>query len=179
MNPAQQGARVEGNLARAIRAGFVLVLPLFSMFFIWQSTLVTEPPRTVAVGPRTFPIAIGLAMLGVSVLLSWRTIRERRIWLGRVSLPSFGSEADGTAISDWPATWLVLGAFLLMILFLEQLGFILVMGTFLFGLATFFAPRKWLRNLLTAVAFSVFFYYLFAQLLGSELPKGLLGPLLG
>ena len=77
----------------------------------------------------------------------------------------------------WPAVWAVLGSFLVLIAVLEPLGFVLTFALFLFGLSTFFSPGRWVRNLVTGGGFSLFFYYLFTQVLLQPLPNGILSPL--
>lgn len=160
-------------LARAVETGFIALLPLFSLFFIWQSTLVTGPPRTITVGPKTVPLLIGWLMLGVSAVLLVQRIRT--VVSGQPKPASEVESDDGdTRISDWPAVWTVLGAFLALVLLFEFLGFVLAASLFIFGTATLFARRQWILNLVSATGFGITFYLLFSRVLGIQLPKGLL-----
>jgi putative tricarboxylic transport membrane protein len=167
--------RIDGHVETA----FAVFMLLFSIVFIWQSMLIPEPPRNISVGPRTLPLIVGWLMLGVSALLVWRRLREvaPRLFPGAKSeaielVPL--EEEEETAISDWPAVWMVLAAFLAMITLLEPLGFVVTFTLFLFGLASFFGPRHWLRNLIVGACFSLFFYYMFTQILMTPLPNGIL-----
>ena len=149
----------------------------FSIFYIWQGMQVTEPPRNIVVGPRTFPVLIGLFMLAVSTMLVWRRIRS---YLGSASLRKAQEtmavplENEELPIRDWPAVWLVLGSLLALVVLFETLGFVAGISLFIFGLSTVFAPRNWLVHLAVALGFSLLFYYLFTNILGIPLPKGIL-----
>jgi putative tricarboxylic transport membrane protein len=151
-----------------------LLVP-FSMFYIWQGMQVTEPPRNIIVGPRTFPVLIGVFMLAVSAILVWRRIRLR---LGAASLReahetlAVPAEDEELPIRDWPAVWLVLGSLLALFVLFETLGFVAGISIFIFGLSTVFAPRHWPVNLAVALGFSLLFFYLFTNVLGIPLPLG-------
>lgn len=176
--PAQ---RKEGAIAGKVETVFTVLLPIFSMFFIWQATQVSEPPLNIFVGPRTFPLLIGWMMLAVSVVLVWQRMRTVAAEASAAAPdPQLGLvplEADETSISDWPAVWSVLGSLLILFLLLEPLGFVAALALFLFGLSTLFGPRRWLLNLVISVAFSTFFYYLFTRVLEIPLPNGVLSSL--
>lgn len=164
---------------RALEIVFVVGIILFSVGFIWQATLVREPFTTMVVGPRTFPLMVGVAMLVVSAVLLWRRVHDKSSAGG----PSGDAAAvplddDEVTIGDWPAVWWVLGAILAMFVFLVPLGFIPTVTLFLAGLSTLFSPRHWLRNVIVAVVFSCFFFFIFAWVLGIPLPKGILAPFL-
>jgi putative tricarboxylic transport membrane protein len=153
-----------------------LLVP-FSIFYIWQGMQVTEPPRNIIVGPRTFPVLIGVFMLAVSTILVWRRIRAH---LGAASLRkeqemlAVPLEDEELLIRDWPAVWLVLGSLLVLIVLFETLGFVAGISLFIFGLSTAFAPRHWPVNLAVALGFSLLFFYLFTNVLGIPLPRGIL-----
>jgi putative tricarboxylic transport membrane protein len=153
-------------------AAFTLVLIALAACMIWQSTLVTEPPSNTVVGPRVFPLVIGWSMLAVALLIGWQNMRAR---LGRAAASAFVPQEDeDTAISDWRGVWAVLASLLLLCVLLEPLGFVTSIAVFLFGLSTFFAPRRWRVNAATALPFAVFFYWLFTRVLEIPLPNGIL-----
>lgn len=159
---------------------FQLGLVLFSAFFLWQVTDINEPPTNLVVGPRTFPFIVGLIMLTVSILLLWRTIRRAKT--GEMDAEEAGTavllEDDETQISDRTGAWVVIASLIAMFVLLVPLGFVVTMTLFLFGLSTFYSPRHWLTNAIVAIVFSVFFFFLFAWVLGIPLPRGILAPLL-
>lgn len=170
-----------GPTDRLVETAFALFFVVFSILFIWQSTLIPEPPRNISVGSGTFPLIVGVIMLGVSIVLAWKRLHDVAPGLfGRSSgeIPAVPLEdEDDTGIRDWPAVWVVLGSFLALIVVLEPLGFVLTFALFLFGLSTFFSPGRWVRNLVTGGGFSLFFYYLFTQVLLQPLPNGVLASL--
>lgn len=162
---------IRGAASRGFEIAFTAALPLFSALFLWQATKVPEPPRNVMVGPRTFPYIAGVLLLVISLCLLWQLTRRLagETYAADEMVPL---EDEETAIGDWPAVWVVLGSLLAVFVLLETFGFVVCISTFLFGLSTFFSPRHWLRNLVVALAFALFFYSLFAYLLGISLPKG-------
>lgn len=168
----------EGAIAGIVETAFPVLLLLFSMFFIWESYQISEPPRNVAVGPRTFPLLVGWIMLPVSLGLVWQRLRPivaRIFGIASASdMTVVPLDDDEISISDWPAVWSVIGALLALFLLLERLGFIVAISLFLFGLSTLFGPRRWLLNLIVSLAFSCFFYYLFTRVLEIPLPNGVL-----
>ena len=170
----------EGPLAVKVETIFTVLLPLFAVFYIWQATEVTEPPSSIAVGARTFPILIGCLMFIVSGILAWQRWRARYSKASgseaQPQLEIVPSEQDENSISDWPAVWTVLGSLLGLILLLEPLGFVIAIALFLFGLSTAFARARWLLHLGISIGFSAFFYYLFTRILEIPLPNGILRP---
>lgn len=169
-----------GPVDAKVETALAFFFVVFSILFIWQSTKIPEPPRNISVGSGTFPIIVGTIMLAVSIALAWKRLREvapRLFGRGVGEMTVVPLDDDDTRIRDWPAVWAVLGSFLALIAVLETLGFVLTFALFLFGLSCFFSPRHWLRNLVTALCFSLFFYYLFTQVLLQPLPNGILSPL--
>lgn len=162
----------KGVVARKVETAFYVLLLLFSIFFIWQSTQISEPPRNIKIGPRTFPLLVGCMMLAISMVLLWQHLRTVAARVSAIAPdPQLENE---TSISDWPAVWCVLGSLLALFLLLEPLGFVAAISLFLFGLSTLFGPRRRLRNLVTSLVFSLLVYYLFTMLLGIPLPNGVL-----
>ena len=164
-----------GAVARIVETGFTVLLIPFSLFYLWQSTEVPEPPRNIVVGPRTFPMIVGGLMLGVSAMLVWRRLRAAASMSAAVDPePAAVPIDDEGTISDWPAVWTVLGSLLALFVLLEPLGFVTAFSIFIFGLSTLFSPGRWLVNLVVSLAFSVSFFFLFTRILEIPLPNGLL-----
>jgi putative tricarboxylic transport membrane protein len=180
-NRETEGGR--GRLRHWAEIAFAVALPVFSLLFIWQASLVRDPPRNVVVGPRTFPYIVGAAMFVVSSILLWKLLRggpQEPNLLPEVDEEGEPLNEEDVTISDWPAVGVVLGSLLAMFFLFERLGFVVSIGLFLFGVSTFFSPSHWLRNLITGVVFGTFFYFLFSRVLGITLPVGTLwAPLLG
>ncbi len=174
-----QAPRHEGRAARVVETIFTILIPAFAIWFIWQATMVPEPPRNVVVGPRTFPIIAGVLMIIVSIPLLMQRLRVHRdaaSGLGRgggddAFVPG---EDDEVHVGDRRAVVVVLGALLSLFLLLETLGFVVALSLFVFALATFFSRDRWPRNLAVAVVFALAFYSLFTYVLRIRLPNGIL-----
>jgi putative tricarboxylic transport membrane protein len=160
-----------GARDRAARIALSVFLVLLSAFYLWQSTLVSDPPRNVAVGPRTFPFLISGIMLIAALYVLWGDIKS----VGRAALVE--EEEGPQSISDWPAVALTVASIFGLLIALPYLGFVLSLTFFIGGLATFFSRAHWLRNFLVGAIFSVSFYLLFTQALLLPLPNGVLANL--
>lgn len=171
MRPAASTAQRIGEFA------FAGALLVFSGLFIWQATLVPEPPRNIIVGPQTVPLILGGLMALTAALLVLRSLRTLLAGTARTGLAVVAEpESDETTIRDWPGVVAVIVALIALFALLEPLGFVVSMTLFLFSLSTLFAPRRWILNLVVAVGFSVFFYWIFTEVLEVTLPAGDLLP---
>jgi hypothetical protein len=68
----------------------------------------------------------------------------------------------------------VLGWMLFLYLLLDAIGFIVILFVFLFGLMAFFNRGKWLLNGAISVSFSLAFYFVFTELIGVPVARGIL-----
>jgi len=162
------------------RAVLIGVLPLFSAWYLIQAITIQLPDRDLLISPRAYPTAIAIAMLAVSLLVSG--LELRKVLLGRrgaaagAGAPTEGTDDDDRErITNWRDAWITLGALVVYVAVFSFLGFFLATTVFLVGVSTFFAPRKWLRNIIVSVVFSILVYLLFTELLAVRLPAGLLG----
>ena len=164
--------------------------------YVVAAFLISEPEGGyAAVGPRVFPIGIGIALVAVALSTAFRAH-------GAAGAPSSGGagaqavpvraqapapdETKAQAIpapdaapsaADWRAAAPSVLLFLAYIVLLEPLGYLPATAAFITVEARLLGSRRWGRDLLAAlvVAFSV--YALFSLLLGLRLPAGLLdGP---
>lgn len=144
---------------------FAGVIIVFAVAFIAGAFMIQESSTTFsAVGPRAFPIMIGIGMLLSGVWLGWQTWRR---------------QAAGFRFSDleeidwktWGATALV---FLVYLLIFEPVGYLISTALFLFVAARVLGSTAWLRDAIVSVAISLAVYLFFNSLLKVGLPKGLL-----
>ena len=161
------------NEARTLGAGLLTL----GAAYLAAAFLISEPEGGyAAVGPRVFPIAIGIALVAVAL---WTAFRAH----GAAGAPSSGPakaraapapDADSSA-ADWrsaaPSTLL----FLAYIALIEPLGYLLATTAFIALEARLLGSRRWGRDLLAALAVTVSVYVLFNLVLGLRLPGGLLG----
>ncbi|MCY4635901.1 MAG: tripartite tricarboxylate transporter TctB family protein [Acidobacteria bacterium] len=147
--------------------------------YLAAAFLISEPEGGyAAVGPRVFPVAIGIALVAVALRTAFRT-------RGGTGAPSSGTAEAQTApapasdavppAADWRAAAPSALIFLAYILLLEPLGYLLATAAFIALEARLLGSRRWRRDLLAALVVSVSVYALFSLLLGLRLPAGLLG----
>ena len=163
------------------RLCLIVVLPAFAVFYLWQALTIPLPARTLVVSPRGFPTLIGTLMVLVTVAIAVLEIRKlRRAARAQQAWWKVPDEADEDTdrITSWRDAWVSLGALVVYVVVMPEAGFLVSTPLFLGGLATYFAPRSWLRNVIVAVLFSVMVHLVFNELLGVRLPTGLLTGLL-
>ncbi len=147
----------------AIVAGVMIV---FAGAFLAGAFLIKETVSTYsAVGPRAFPIMIGIGMLLSGVWLGWQT------WLQRTAGHRPSAELASIDWKTWGATAL---AFLLYILLFEPVGYLISTALFLALVARLLGSHAWGRDAIVGVAVSLAIYVFFNGLLKVGLPKGLL-----
>lgn len=151
-------------------------IALFGAWFIWQATLLREGPGYAVIGPRVFPliVGIGFAVSGLTLLISaLRPPPSETQHSSDVRPP----EADGSTLStqhssDW-STLLAMAALLAgYVVMFRPVGFLITSAAFLVGGAWALGSRNWLRDVVVGVALSVVTFAVFTRLLGLELPAG-------
>jgi putative tricarboxylic transport membrane protein len=144
-------------------AGIIIV---FASAFIAGAFLINEPVTTFsAVGPRAFPIMIGIGMLLSGLWLGWQT------WRRQAAAFKFSDLEE----IDWKTWGLTALLFLVYILIFEPVGYLISTALFLFVVARILGSRAWLRDAIVSIALSLAIYYFFNGLMKVGLPKGLLG----
>jgi len=149
-------------------------IPAFAGFYLWQALTIALPNRPLLVSPRGFPTLVAVLMaivaIAIAIIEIRKILRERR----GAELREGADDDDTERITSWRDAWVALGALVVYIAVFSFLGFFLATTLFLVGTSTYFAPRKWLRNVIASVLFSIAVYLLFTQLLQVRLPAGLL-----
>ena len=124
------------------------------------------------VGPRLFPIAIGVGLLVLAAVLAIAIPRGSR---GEADA---GEDIDPDMPSDWRTVGLLVGLFVLLIVLVEPLGWAIAGGLFFAGAATVLGSRHYVRNLVIGAILSVGSFYAFCSGLGIPLPAGILDGIL-
>ncbi|MER6617422.1 tripartite tricarboxylate transporter TctB family protein [Streptomyces xantholiticus] len=122
------------------------------------------------VGPRTVPVAVGIGLLVVAVLLAIDVLRGGR------GESEGGEDIDLSEPSDWRTVLLLAGVFLAGAVLIGPLGFPISGALLFWGSAYALGSRRIDRDPLIAAVLSLVTFYVFNNLLGVPLPGG---PLMG
>ena len=168
---------------RAVHGLAGLAIVLFGAWFLWQATSLRSGPGYAAIGPRTFPILVGLGLLGsgLGVLAGALRLRDERE-PAHTEAEGPGAETvegDTGAGTDWPTLLGIAGLLALYLALYRPLGFILASSALLPAGARILGSRAQLRDVIAGLVVSVVTYLVFTRLLGLELPAGPLAAPLG
>ena len=117
-------------------------------------------------GPKAFPILLGIALIAAAILLFIETLKADR---------DTGEKAPRGSTRHW---WLIGGVTVWTALYFglfDRAGYLIATVVYLLPMMAVFNPGKWVANVLTAVLWAVGSYVLFVKILGVVLPVGLLG----
>ncbi len=149
--------------------GLSIGLFLFSGWVLYLSTTIPRTAIRQTVGPEVMTVGIGLCLMLASVALFIRTLRVGAVKSGLGIFP------EGVEREDRVTQALILLGIVAYMFLLEPLGFIVATSLLCIYVATLFEARKWIRNVLVGVGFSVAVYAMFVNLLEVLLPTGILG----
>ncbi|MER6914686.1 tripartite tricarboxylate transporter TctB family protein [Streptomyces sp. NPDC000594] len=175
MNRTESSARPAGSgggwLREHSEIGVSVLLFAIGLLVLGDAiTMDVDISQRGPVGPRTVPIAVGLGLLVIAVLLAIDVVRGGR---GEAET---GEDIDLSEPSDWRTVLLLAGVFLGFAVLIGPVGFP-ISGMLLFwGAAFALGSRSHHRDPLIAAVLSLVTYYLFNNLLGVPLPGG---PLMG
>jgi putative tricarboxylic transport membrane protein len=124
------------------------------------------------VGPRFFPIAIGVGLLVMAVVLAIAIPRGLR---GEADA---GEDIDPDMPSDWRTVGLLVGLFVMLIVLVVPLGWAIAGGLFFAGCATVLGSKHYIRNIVIGAVLAVGSFYAFYSGLGIPLPAGILDGIL-
>lgn len=117
-------------------------------------------------GPGLFPLLLAFVILGLALVLFFKTIFKAKGEQQRISFKWISSMAKVLP---------VLTLLLLYAIFLERLGFLIVTFLLILLLLLVVYPQKWWVSLIAALAGSLGSYVIFQVWLHSQLPSGILG----
>jgi putative tricarboxylic transport membrane protein len=124
------------------------------------------------VGPRMFPIAVGVGLIVLAILLGVAIPR------GSTGEEEGGEDIDTSSPADWRTVGLLVGLFIATIVLVVPLGWAIT-GTLLFaGAATILGSKRYVLNLVIGVVLAVGSFYAFYSGLGIPLPAGILDGIL-
>lgn len=150
---------------------------LFAAAYMFGATQIRPLTIAESVGPRVFPMLIGIGILVSAMLIALEGFRERRLTSGSRSQSKPAATRGEDPSFAWKRPLTVTGVIawtLLYVVLLDFVGYPLLTPLFMFGIASVFNPGKWTVNFLVAIGFGVAVYLVFTAFLGVQLPRGLL-----
>lgn len=130
---------------------------LVGILFFMESQKISDSAYGSSVGPKIFPMWLGIILVALSMRLLYETFKYK-------------SEDSKKEQLQYKKFLIIFVSALLYAFFLEKIGY--VISTFLFLLIAFQTVErgKIFYSLLISAVFSVGVYYLFSELLGGSLP---------
>jgi putative tricarboxylic transport membrane protein len=124
------------------------------------------------VGPRLFPMVVGIGLLVIAVVMAIAIPRGSR---GEAEA---GEDIDPDLPSDWRTVGLLVGLFVGLIVLVDPLGWTIASALFFAGCATVLGSRHYVRNIVIGAVLGVGSFYAFYSGLGIPLPAGILDGIL-
>ncbi|MGZ8177808.1 tripartite tricarboxylate transporter TctB family protein [Williamsia sp. SKLECPSW1] len=156
--------------AQLIVCGVMVVVGVF--LIVDAMRLSAEFAKVDPVGPKMFPLVVGIGLLICSLLLAVAT------WRGSRGIPDDGEDIDISAPVDWRTVGFLVLLFVATVALVDTLGWVIV-GALLFGgAATILGNPHWVRNLAIGLGLSLTSFYAFYVGLGIPLSAGILDGIL-
>jgi putative tricarboxylic transport membrane protein len=119
-------------------------------------------------GPKVFPVLLGIALAAGAVLLLAETIRGTGKEKKKAKEPREGTQKNPGLI------WAVIAWTIVFFLLFEPLGYIVSSILYILPLMVCFNKKRWWTNGITSMLFPLGIYILFVKFLGIMLPKGVI-----
>ena len=150
-----------------------VVLVAVGAFLIYDAiTLEAAFAKVDPVGPKWFPIAIGVILVVLAVILAVAIPR------GSVGEADAGEDVDPNMPGDWRTVGLLVALFVALILLVNPLGWVITGTLFFAGAATILGSRHYIRNIVIGLVLALLSFYGFYSGLGIPLPAGILDGIL-
>jgi len=151
----------------------VAVLVLVGGFLIYSALTLPEGFAKVdPIGPKFFPMVIGIAAVLLALILAVVIPRGSR---GEADA---GEDIDPDMPGDWRTVGLLVALFVAMILLVNPLGWVVMSTLFFGGAATILGSRHYVRNFVIGLILALASFYAFYSGLGIPLPAGILDGIL-
>ena len=173
-------------MERRAAAEIILGLGIAALgaFILYEAQAIHVIPIYAKVGPKDIPILVGaiLALLGLALAWqAWRAKPAPQLDPPTVmDAPGSKLDAPGTGgdATDWIPVVAIAVGLIQQILLFELLGFVPTAAILFFCVSFGFGSRKYLRDIIIAIALAVVAYVGFVHALGLHLPAGILGGVL-
>ena len=149
------------------------VLVAVGAFLVYDALHLPEGFAKVdPVGPRLFPMIIGIGLLVMAAILAIVIPR------GSKGEADAGEDIDPDRPSDWRTVGLLVAIFVATILLVMPLGWAIAGALMFAACATVLGSKHYVRNIVIGVVLSVGSFYAFYSGLGIPLPAGILDGIL-
>ncbi|MFJ7735805.1 tripartite tricarboxylate transporter TctB family protein [Lysinibacillus sp. NPDC097287] len=144
-----------------------IVLFIVGILFIVQATQISDSAYGSAVGPKTFPLGLGIVLVLLSLRLFYETWRQAV----KARLAKGPEDPSKTSSIEAKKFLIIFASAIAYVFFLEIVGYVIT--TFIFLLIGFQTMErgKLLFSVIISAAFSIGIYYLFSVVLGGSLPS--------
>ncbi|MFJ7827943.1 tripartite tricarboxylate transporter TctB family protein [Psychrobacillus sp. NPDC096623] len=130
---------------------------LIGILFFVESQKISDSAYGSSVGPKIFPMGLGIILTALSIRLLYETFKIK-------------TEDTVKEKLQYKKFFIIFGSAILYAFLLEKIGYIV--STFLFLLIAFqtLERGKIIYSIIISTVFSVGVYYMFSELLGGSLP---------
>lgn len=146
-----------------------LVFFILGLFIFLESRKISESTLNTAIGPSVFPVAIGIALMVLSVVLFVETIKFKKTYK-IIEKETEKESNDEENKSNKKVFFIIIISTLLYILLLEKIGYVITTFLFLFVAFQTLERSKWITSLIVAALFTGTIYIGFVKILGGNLP---------
>ena len=151
----------------------VAVCVLVGAFLIYSAlTLPGGYAKVDPVGPKLFPMVIGVGLVLLAAILALAIPR------GSKGEADAGEDIDPDRPSDWRTVGLLVAIFVATILLVNPLGWTITSALMFAGAATVLGSKHHVRNIVIGVVLGIASFYAFYSGLGIPLPAGILDGIL-
>lgn len=140
-----------------------IVFLALGILIVVESGKISGSAYGSSIGPKTFPMGLGIILIILSILLLIETIKYRATY-------KIVEEHEEITSPNYKRFFIIFAAALGYVLLLEKLGYLIT--TFVFLLIGFqtLEKGKWITSIIVAGAFSAVIYIGFVNVLGGSLP---------
>lgn len=136
-----------------------LIFLVIGLIFVFEALKISDSAYGSNVGPKIFPLGLGIMLIVLSVSLIIQTFRQK-------------AQSSGEEFSSpqYKRFFIILAAAIGYVLLLDVLGYVITTFAFLLIAFQTLERGKWLHSIVIAALFSGIIYFGFVQILGGSLP---------
>ncbi|MFI9838650.1 tripartite tricarboxylate transporter TctB family protein [Nonomuraea sp. NPDC051941] len=151
---------------RIVSLGFLAA----AVVVLAQAFAIPQGEGYQAVGPRAFPLLVGVGLAVVSVIGVVQAFRPGTREPAPATTDAGGEVAEKP---HWPSVLLLIGSLAAYAILLVPAGYWQATTAFFVAVARVLGSRRLVRDVLVGLALALATYFLFDRLLGISLPPGL------